>query len=117
MDEPIDTSFFGAVKGDVNWGARFEWSQDSMAIWFGLDLWTVWEAAGLLPIGPNNSSSFCREGGRYSNQKKVMTPPVHTFGPSHGEPRPIPEGPLKTTSFEGPKTIETLRRLLFVGRR
>ena len=31
----------------------------------------------------------------------------HTPGPSTGEP--IPQRPLKTTKFEGPKTIETLR--------
>ena len=40
---------------------------------------------------------------------RVMTPPMHTPGPSNAEPRPIPQGPLKTTRFEGPKTIETLR--------
>ena len=30
--------------------------------------------------------------------------PMHTPGPSNGEPRPIPQGPLKITSFQGTKT-------------
>ena len=36
---------------------------------------------------------------------RVMTPQMHTPGPSNGEPRQIPQGPLRTTSFE----VETLR--------
>ena len=47
--------------------------------------------------------------GLISASLRVMTPPMHTPGPSNGEPRPIPQGPLRTTRFEGPKTIGTLR--------
>ena len=47
---------------------------------------------------------------------KFMTPPMRNPGPSNGEPRPTPRGPLKTTSSEGPRTIETLRDLNFLGK-
>ena len=39
--------------------------------------------------------------------------PSNAPAPSNGEPRPIQE-PLKTTSFEGPKTIESFRGPFFI---
>ena len=46
---------------------------------------------------------------KWKNGTLRVVTPMHTPGPSNAEPRPIPQGPLKITGFEGPKTIETLR--------